>query len=157
MPSSDVFGRAGVPEKDRALVTGGLREETGCATQRSTTTAPGSATARNRRALGQRVHHHDLHRPPGYEILHEGRWLPVRERAGHFTVNFGDAFRVLTRKLPRPVTAVYHRVPNCAPTPTIRTAPHSRSTWARGTTWTSISTTHKGSSGSSRASANSRW
>ncbi|MCP9985391.1 hypothetical protein LUX01_00460 [Streptomyces sudanensis] len=37
---------------------------------------------------------------PGYQILHQSRWLPVRKRPGHFTVNLGDTFRVLTRELP---------------------------------------------------------
>ncbi|MFE2445653.1 2OG-Fe(II) oxygenase family protein [Streptomyces melanosporofaciens] len=107
-----VFDAAGIPEEDRELVTGGARQDTGlCYT----------TVNHYRTGLSDRagiVEHSDsgfittiCTDQPGYEILHEGRWTPVRERAGHFTVNLGDAFRVLTRKLPRPVTAVYHRVP----------------------------------------------
>ncbi|MEV7601234.1 2OG-Fe(II) oxygenase family protein [Kitasatospora sp. NPDC089797] len=113
-----VFEVLGIPAQDRELVTGGARADTGlCYT-----------TVNHYRAgLGDRagiVEHSDsgfittiCTDQPGYEILHEGRWLPVRERAGYFTVNLGDAFRVLTRKLPRPVTAVYHRVPELRPHP----------------------------------------
>lgn len=113
-----VFGLAGVPEADQELVTGGARAGTGlCYT----------TVNHYRSGLDDRtgiVEHSDsgfittiCTDQPGYEILHEGRWLPVRERPGHFTVNLGDAFRVLTRRLPEPVTAVYHRVPGRAPVP----------------------------------------
>ncbi|MDG9719745.1 2OG-Fe(II) oxygenase family protein [Streptomyces sp. DH24] len=111
-----VFDAAGVPEKDRDLVTGGARQDTGLC---YTTVNHYRAGLSDRAGI---VEHSDsgfittiCTDQPGYEILHEGRWLPVRERAGHFTVNLGDAFRVLTRKLPRPVTAVYHRVPELRP------------------------------------------
>ncbi|MDT0267464.1 2OG-Fe(II) oxygenase family protein [Streptomyces sp. DSM 44915] len=111
-----VFDAVRVPETDRDLITGGARQDTGlCYT----------TVNHYRSGLSDRagiVEHSDsgfittiCTDQPGYEILHEGRWLPVRERPGHFTVNLGDAFRVLTRKLPRPVTAVYHRVPELRP------------------------------------------
>lgn len=113
-----VFELSGVPEADQETVTGGARGDHGlCYT-----------TVNHYRAgLGGRtgiVEHSDsgfittiCTDQPGYQILHQGRWLPVRERPGYFTVNLGDAFRVLTRKLPRPVTAVYHRVPGLTATP----------------------------------------
>lgn len=111
-----VFEAAGVPEQDRELVTGGARRDTGLC---YTTVNHYRAGLSDRAGI---VEHSDsgfittiCTDQPGYEILHEGRWLPVRERPGHFTVNLGDAFRVLTRKLPRPVTAVYHRVPELRP------------------------------------------
>ncbi|MGR3932426.1 2OG-Fe(II) oxygenase family protein [Streptomyces sp. BRA346] len=111
-----VFDAIGIPEEDRELVTGGARKDTGLC---YTTVNHYRAGLSDRSGI---VEHSDsgfittiCTDQPGYEILHEGRWLPVRERAGHFTVNLGDAFRVLTRKLPRPVTAVYHRVPELRP------------------------------------------
>ncbi|MGW2328475.1 2OG-Fe(II) oxygenase family protein [Streptomyces sp. NPDC001700] len=111
-----VFDAIGIPEEDRQLVTGGAREDTGLC---YTTVNHYRAGLSDRAGI---VEHSDsgfittiCTDQPGYEILYEGRWLPVRERAGHFTVNLGDAFRVLTRKLPRPVTAVYHRVPELRP------------------------------------------
>ncbi|MEI5100705.1 2OG-Fe(II) oxygenase family protein [Streptomyces sp. PmtG] len=111
-----VFDAAGVPEDDRELITGGARRDTGLC---YTTVNHYRAGLSDRAGI---VEHSDsgfittiCTDKAGYEILHEGRWLPVRERPGHFTVNLGDAFRVLTRKLPRPVTAVYHRVPELRP------------------------------------------
>ncbi|MFD9904549.1 2OG-Fe(II) oxygenase family protein [Streptomyces sp. NPDC059063] len=111
-----VFDAAGVPEEDRELITGGARQDTGLC---YTTVNHYRAGLSDRAGI---VEHSDsgfittiCTDQPGYEILHRGRWLPVRERPGHFTVNLGDAFRVLTRKLPRPVTAVYHRVPELRP------------------------------------------
>ncbi|WP_180931193.1 2OG-Fe(II) oxygenase family protein [Streptomyces sp. AJS327] len=111
-----VFDAAGVPEAERDLITGGARQDTGLC---YTTVNHYRAGLSDRAGI---VEHSDsgfittiCTDQPGYEILHEGRWLPVRERPGHFTVNLGDAFRVLTRKLPRPVTAVYHRVPELRP------------------------------------------
>ncbi|RNG23565.1 2OG-Fe(II) oxygenase family protein [Streptomyces botrytidirepellens] len=111
-----VFDAIGIPEEDRELVTGGAREDKGLC---YTTVNHYRAGLSDRAGI---VEHSDsgfittiCTDQPGYEILHEGRWLPVRERAGHFTVNLGDAFRVLTRKLPRPATAVYHRVPELRP------------------------------------------
>ncbi|MEU6994065.1 2OG-Fe(II) oxygenase family protein [Streptomyces sp. NPDC046465] len=111
-----VFDAAGVPEADRDLITGGAPQDTGLC---YTTVNHYRAGLSDRAGI---VEHSDsgfittiCTDQPGYEILHEGRWLPVRERPGHFTVNLGDAFRVLTRKLPRPVTAVYHRVPELRP------------------------------------------
>ncbi|MEU7167204.1 2OG-Fe(II) oxygenase family protein [Streptomyces morookaense] len=113
-----VFDAAGVPEADREVITGGARQDTGlCYT----------TVNHYRSGLSDRagiVEHSDsgfitviCTDQPGYEILHEGRWLPVRQPADHFTVNLGDAFRVLTVKSQRPVTAVYHRVPELRPDP----------------------------------------
>ncbi|MFI1972446.1 hypothetical protein BLA24_33475 [Streptomyces cinnamoneus] len=111
-----VFDVAGIPEHDRETVTGGARQDTGLC---YTTVNHYRADLSDRAGI---VEHSDsgfitliCTDQPGYEILHEGRWRPVREEPGHFVVNLGDAFRVLTRKLPRPVTAVYHRVPELRP------------------------------------------
>ncbi|GHF58549.1 hypothetical protein GCM10010218_44830 [Streptomyces mashuensis] len=113
-----VFDAAGVPEHDRDLVTGGARQDTGLC---YTTVNHYRSDLTGRAGI---VEHSDsgfitviCTDQPGYEILHEGRWLPVHQPPGHFTVNLGDAFRVLTVKTPRPVTAVYHRVPELHPEP----------------------------------------
>lgn len=47
---------------------------------------------------------------PGFEIYTGDDWRPVREQPGHFVVNTGDAFEVLTRELPNPIQSVLHRV-----------------------------------------------
>lgn len=41
----------------------------------------------------------------------DGRWHPLEVKTDQFIVNLGDGLEILTRNLPRPVTAVVHRVP----------------------------------------------
>lgn len=52
-------------------------------------------------------------REPGLEILRGGTWTPVDPVPGHFVVNFGGAFELLTAALPAPVHAPLHRVRQC--------------------------------------------
>lgn len=52
---------------------------------------------------------------PGLEVFYEGDWLPVEVQAEHLIVNLGDCLEILTRNLPRPITAVVHRVPESLP------------------------------------------
>lgn len=47
---------------------------------------------------------------PGFEIYKDGLWAPIENKPGYFVVNLGDAFEVLTKNLPKPGTAVMHRV-----------------------------------------------
>lgn len=46
----------------------------------------------------------------GYEIFHNGKWIPVKFEPNRFVVNLGDAYQILTRHLVRPGRAVLHRV-----------------------------------------------
>ncbi|MEI5100702.1 2OG-Fe(II) oxygenase family protein [Streptomyces sp. PmtG] len=54
---------------------------------------------------------------PGLEAAVDGAWVPVDPVPGHFVVNFGGAFELLTAALPRPVWAILHRVRRCTPEP----------------------------------------
>lgn len=54
---------------------------------------------------------------PGLEILRDGAWVPVDPVPGHFVVNFGGAFELLTTALPTPVHAPLHRVRQCTRAP----------------------------------------
>ncbi|GHF58574.1 hypothetical protein GCM10010218_44860 [Streptomyces mashuensis] len=55
---------------------------------------------------------------PGLEAATgNGTWAPVDPLPGHFVVNFGAAFELLTEDLPRPVRALTHRVRQCVPRP----------------------------------------
>lgn len=107
-----IFDAADIPKDDWQLITGGAGEDTGLC---YTTVNHYRSGLNNRAGI---VEHTDsgfittiCTDQPGYEILHDGHWLPVQERPGHFIVNLGDAFQVLTERLGRPVNAVYHRVP----------------------------------------------
>ncbi|EWC64440.1 hypothetical protein UO65_0047 [Actinokineospora spheciospongiae] len=51
----------------------------------------------------------------GLEAFSGGRWSPVPPVSGHFIVNFGGSFELLTEDLARSVHAVLHRVRRCAP------------------------------------------
>lgn len=111
-----MFDAAGIPEADREVVTGGARSGSGLC---YTTVNHYRSELTDRCGI---VEHSDsgfittiCTDQPGYEILHDGCWRPVKERPGYLVVNLGDAFRVLTLRLPRPVTAVYHRVPELHP------------------------------------------
>ncbi|MGJ5833730.1 2OG-Fe(II) oxygenase family protein [Streptomyces ossamyceticus] len=109
---SACFRAAGVPEKDWPLITGDQQEKTGwCHT-----------TVNHYRAgLGGRhgiVQHTDsgfitliYADRGGLEVLHNGQWRRVRYRPDCFTVNFGAAAGILTDRLPSPMTAVIHQVP----------------------------------------------
>lgn len=106
------FRAAGIPEKDWPLITGGLQEGTGwCHT-----------TVNHYRAgLGGRpgiVQHTDsgfitliYADRGGLEVLYNGEWHKVRYRPDCFMVNFGATAGILTDKLPNPMTAVIHQVP----------------------------------------------
>ncbi|MEV4867777.1 2OG-Fe(II) oxygenase family protein [Streptomyces syringium] len=54
---------------------------------------------------------------PGLEAFVDGAWMPVDPVPGHFVVNFGGAFELLTASLGRPVRAILHQVRQCAPVP----------------------------------------
>ncbi|MFI8987016.1 2OG-Fe(II) oxygenase family protein [Streptomyces antimycoticus] len=54
---------------------------------------------------------------PGLEASVDGDWVPVDPVPGHFVVNFGGAFELLTAALDRPVQAILHQVRQCAPVP----------------------------------------
>ncbi|MFD9904552.1 2OG-Fe(II) oxygenase family protein [Streptomyces sp. NPDC059063] len=54
---------------------------------------------------------------PGLEAFVDGAWVPVDPLPGHFVVNFGGAFELLTAALPHPVKAILHRVRQCTPAP----------------------------------------
>ena len=47
----------------------------------------------------------------GLEVHHKGMWRRVPYSSRHFTANFGYEAGILTGNLPRPMTAVLHRVP----------------------------------------------
>ncbi|MBA6440733.1 2OG-Fe(II) oxygenase family protein [Streptomyces sp. GMR22] len=54
---------------------------------------------------------------PGLEASADGVWTPIDPVPGHFVVNFGGAFELLTAALSRPVHAILHRVRQCTPAP----------------------------------------
>ncbi|MDG9719748.1 2OG-Fe(II) oxygenase family protein [Streptomyces sp. DH24] len=54
---------------------------------------------------------------PGLEASVDGAWVPVDPVPGHFVVNFGGAFELLTAELARPVRAILHQVRRCTPAP----------------------------------------
>lgn len=54
---------------------------------------------------------------PGLEASVDGAWVPVDPLPGHYVVNFGGAFELLTAALDRPVRAILHQVRQCAPVP----------------------------------------
>ncbi|ATL32169.1 2OG-Fe(II) oxygenase family protein [Streptomyces formicae] len=54
---------------------------------------------------------------PGLEASVDGAWVPVDPVPGHFVVNFGGAFELLTAALDRPVRAILHHVRQCTPAP----------------------------------------
>lgn len=54
---------------------------------------------------------------PGLEARVDGAWVPVDPAPGHFVVNFGGAFELLTAALSRPVRAILHQVRQCTPAP----------------------------------------
>ncbi|WP_082080460.1 2OG-Fe(II) oxygenase family protein [Williamsia herbipolensis] len=119
-----VFDAAGISKSDREVVTGGIGGPL-C----YTTVNHYRAGLTDRAGI---VEHSDsgfittiCTDQPGYEILHDGNWMPVRERAGHFIVNLGDAFEVLTANYADPVSAVYHRVPELRPDAAGRTPDRS--------------------------------
>jgi len=102
---------AGVPDRDHETVTGGARAETNLC----------YSTINHYRSELDRsigiVEHTDsgfittiYADQPGFEAFDGDTWRPVREQPGHFIVNTGDAFDVLTRHLRRPVRGVLHRV-----------------------------------------------
>ncbi|MFJ8955170.1 2OG-Fe(II) oxygenase family protein [Streptomyces sp. NPDC102381] len=111
-----VLASAGVRESDMREITGGLREGTGWCH---------STVNHYRSDLPDRhgiVDHTDsgfitllYADQPGLEILHQGRWRPTRVQEEYFIVNFGDGVEILTAHLPKPVTAVVHRVPESPP------------------------------------------
>ncbi|UMO99999.1 2OG-Fe(II) oxygenase family protein [Amycolatopsis sp. EV170708-02-1] len=47
---------------------------------------------------------------PGLETFRDGTWHAVDPLPGHFIVNFGQSFEILTRRLARSTTASLHRV-----------------------------------------------
>ncbi|MEU9608438.1 2OG-Fe(II) oxygenase family protein [Streptomyces sp. NPDC048057] len=47
---------------------------------------------------------------PGLEVRSDGAWIPVDPVPGHFLVNFGQSFAILTERLPLRTTAALHRV-----------------------------------------------
>ncbi|MEU7167201.1 2OG-Fe(II) oxygenase family protein [Streptomyces morookaense] len=53
----------------------------------------------------------------GLEASVDGAWVPVDPLPGHFVVNFGGAFELLTAALPQPVRALTHRVRQCVRAP----------------------------------------
>ncbi|WOX15318.1 2OG-Fe(II) oxygenase family protein [Streptomyces sp. N50] len=53
----------------------------------------------------------------GLEARVGDEWVSVDPVPGHFLVNFGAAFELLTSELPRPVTAVLHQVRRTRPSP----------------------------------------
>ncbi|MGP3999532.1 2OG-Fe(II) oxygenase family protein [Streptomyces sp. 8N706] len=110
-----VFAAAGIPESDWEAITGGASEGTGWCH---------STVNHYRTNLSGRagiVHHTDsgfitvlYADQSGLEVLTDGEWRPLEVKEAHFIVNMGDAVEILTRNLPRPVTAVVHRVPESA-------------------------------------------
>lgn len=54
---------------------------------------------------------------PGLEASVDGTWVPIDPALGHFVVNFGGAFELLTAALSRPVRAILHQVRQCTPAP----------------------------------------
>ncbi|WOX15315.1 2OG-Fe(II) oxygenase family protein [Streptomyces sp. N50] len=112
-----VFEAAGLPESDWEIITGGAREGTGWC---HSTVNHYRASLSGRAGI---VHHTDsgfitllYADQPGLEVQAEDdRWLPVDVKEHHFIVNLGDGLDILTRRLPRPVTAVIHRVPESSP------------------------------------------
>jgi len=51
----------------------------------------------------------------GLEASIDGEWWSVDPVPGHFIVNFGGAFELLTAQLDLPVAAILHRVRRCLP------------------------------------------
>lgn len=54
---------------------------------------------------------------PGLEASVDGVWVPIDPAPGHFVVNFGGAFELLTAALSRPVRAILHQVRQCTRVP----------------------------------------
>lgn len=53
----------------------------------------------------------------GLEADVDGSWVSIDPVPGHFVVNFGGSFELLTATSDRPVRAVLHRVRQCRPDP----------------------------------------
>lgn len=107
-----VMELAGVPEQDWDLITGGASIGNGWCH---------STVNHYRSNLPGRigiVEHTDsgfitllYADKPGLEILEGSEWLPVDVQQNDFIVNLGDCLEILASNLPRPMTAVVHRVP----------------------------------------------
>jgi hypothetical protein len=112
-----LFELSGIPPADWETITGGASAGTGWCystiNHYRTDLAGRIGIVRHTDSGFITLFHADQ---PGLEVLSDsGEWVPVAFDPAYFLVNLGDSLEILTRNLPRPITAVVHRVPELPP------------------------------------------